>query len=137
MLNARRDGRPARAVFIGRPSKWGNSFVIGRYASRAQVVARYRAWLCEQPELVAALPELRGRGLVCFCAPAACRGDLLLAVANGAEPSVGAGATGPGGGGAERSSAPPRAAHAERNPSARKAQAPGHRDTSVPVVDES
>lgn len=86
VLNLRRDGRPTGAVFIGRPSKWGNPFVIGRDRSRAQVLARYRAWLCERPELVAALPELRGRDLVCFCAPAACHGDMLLALANGAEP---------------------------------------------------
>lgn len=106
VLNVRRDGRPAGAVFMGRPSKSGNPFVIGRDGSRAEVVACYRAWFCEQPELVAALPELRGRDLVCFCAPAACHGDVLLALANGAEPSGGAGATGRGGGRAERSFAP-------------------------------
>ena len=31
-----------------------------------------------------ALPELRGRNLVCFCAPAACHGDVLLELANAA-----------------------------------------------------
>lgn len=84
VLNVRRDGRPPGAAFIGRPSKWGNPFVIGRDGTRAEVVARYRAWLCERPELLAALPELHGRDLMCFCAPAACHGDVLLALANAA-----------------------------------------------------
>src|SRR4051794_4613424 len=29
----------------------------------------YERWLCEKPELMAALPELRGRDLCCWCAP--------------------------------------------------------------------
>ena len=32
--------------------------------------------------LLRALDELRGRDLVCFCAPRACHGDLLLRLAN-------------------------------------------------------
>ena len=35
-------------------------------------------WLADQPHLLRALDELRGRDLVCFCAPRACHGDLLL-----------------------------------------------------------
>jgi len=31
-----------------------------------------------------ALDELRGRGLVCYCAPRSCHGDLLLRLANAA-----------------------------------------------------
>jgi hypothetical protein len=30
-----------------------------------------------------ALSELRGRDLVCWCAPLLCHGDVLLALANG------------------------------------------------------
>jgi hypothetical protein len=29
------------------------------------VIAKYRIWICGQPDLMAALPELRGRDLVC------------------------------------------------------------------------
>jgi hypothetical protein len=46
--------------------------------SRADVIAKYRAWFVTQPERMKALGELGGRDLVCFCAPAACHGDLLL-----------------------------------------------------------
>jgi hypothetical protein len=70
VMNARHVGkRPATdRVYVGRPSKWGNPFVIGRDGSRDEVIAKYRAWIVRQPALMAALHELRGKDLVC-CAP--------------------------------------------------------------------
>ena len=88
VLNYHLDRLPAGAVYIGRKwrhipaSKWGNPFIEGRHGTRAEVIAKYRAWICDQPELIAALPELRGRDLVCWCAPEACHGDLLLQLVN-------------------------------------------------------
>jgi hypothetical protein len=69
-------------VYIGRPSKWGNPFVLGRDGSRDQVIASYEGWIKKQPKLVAALPELQGKTLGCWCAPAACHGDVLVRLAN-------------------------------------------------------
>ena len=70
-------------TYIGRPSKFGNPFVIGQHGSRADVIARYETWLLSQPALVeAAKRELRGKSLVCWCAPLACHGDVLLRNAN-------------------------------------------------------
>ena len=69
-------------VYIGRPSKWGNPFVIGRDGSRADVIAKYRAWIVAQPALMNALDELGGRDLICWCAPLACHGDVLIELAN-------------------------------------------------------
>lgn len=91
VLNARgrkpNEVRPNEA-YIGhttrngwRKSKWGNRFVLRRNASpeqRAEVIAMYRRWLLGQPKLMAALPELRGKDLLCWCAPEACHGDVLL-----------------------------------------------------------
>ena len=74
--------RAAHDVYIGRPSKWGNPFVIGRDGTREEVIARYEAWLLEQPELLAALPELEGKTLGCWCAPRPCHGDVLARLAN-------------------------------------------------------
>ena len=74
--------RAAHDVYIGRPSKWGNPFVIGRDGTRDDVIARYEAWLLEQPELVDALPELGGKTLGCWCPPCACHGDVLARLAN-------------------------------------------------------
>jgi len=64
-------------VYIGRPSKWGNPFVIGPDGDRGEVIAKYRAYLLASPGLMAALPELRGKVLGCWCKPAACHGDVL------------------------------------------------------------
>ncbi len=69
-------------VYIGRPSKWGNPFIIGKDGDRAEVVKKYREWILNQPELMASLPELTGMVLACWCAPLACHGDVLLELAN-------------------------------------------------------
>ncbi len=82
VLNKYHGKLPATAIYIGRPSKWGNPFVIGRDGSRAEVVAKYRAWVLAQPLLMESLHELRDMDLVCFCAPAACHGDVLKELAN-------------------------------------------------------
>lgn len=83
VLNKHRDKIPAGAVYIGRPSRWGNPFEIGEDGNREEVVAKYRTWLMAQPDLIkAAQKELAGKDLVCFCAPKACHGDVLLEVAN-------------------------------------------------------
>lgn len=69
-------------VYVGRPSKWGNPFEIGVHGTRAQVIQKYEAWFAEQPELIDALPELRGKVLACWCAPQACHADFLSRLAN-------------------------------------------------------
>jgi hypothetical protein len=82
VLNKHRAGVPAGAIYIGRGSKWGNPFRIGRDSDRATVIAKYERWLADQHTLLRALDELRGHDLVCFCAPHPCHGDLLLRLAN-------------------------------------------------------
>lgn len=69
-------------VYIGRPSKWGNPFAVGRDGSREQVIARYKEWLLKQPHLLAALGELTGKTLGCWCSPRPCHGDVLARLAN-------------------------------------------------------
>ena len=91
VLNLAKIGHvPDGAVYIGRfnsryrvaASKWRNPFVVGRDGSRAEVIEKYRQWIIGQPELLAALPELRGKDLVCWCAPEACHGQILVELAN-------------------------------------------------------
>lgn len=87
VLNKRRHVIPPGAVYIGRPSPWGNPFLIGRDGTRDEVIERYRQWLCDQPMLMErARRELAGCDLVCWCAPARCHGDLLLKIANNPKP---------------------------------------------------
>jgi hypothetical protein len=76
-------------VYIGRPSKWGNPFshkkgTLAKFqvGSIIEAVESYRAWLKMQPELMAALPELKGKRLGCWCKPGPCHGDILAELAN-------------------------------------------------------
>ena len=69
-------------VYIGRPSKWGNPFLIPRDGDRKEVIAKYHHWISTEPELLASLDELRGKRLGCYCAPQACHGDVLATLAD-------------------------------------------------------
>ena len=68
-------------IYIGRPSRWGNPFKVGRDGSREEVIAKYRTYVLSRPDLVAALPELQGKVLGCWCAPEPCHGDVLAELA--------------------------------------------------------
>jgi hypothetical protein len=69
-------------VYIGRPmyqggwrlagSKWANPFRIGPDGDRAAVLAKYEAHVRQSPQLLADLPELRGKRLGCWCVEATC-----------------------------------------------------------------
>lgn len=81
-------GRGQVGVFIGRPTKWGNPFVIGRDGNRSQVIRKYTLWLWQpkQKQLrEAARKELRGQHLLCFCAPQFCHGHILASVSQSQE----------------------------------------------------
>ena len=71
-------------VYIGRPSKWGNPFVIGKHGTREEVIQKYLEWLMSQPDLLTDIPSLKAKVLGCYCAPAACHGDVLSELANAA-----------------------------------------------------
>jgi hypothetical protein len=64
-------------VYIGRGGPWGNPFVIGKDGDREEVIRKYREWLGTQPDLMDALPSLKGKVLGCWCAPLPCHGDVL------------------------------------------------------------
>ena len=69
-------------VYIGRPSIWGNPFVMKNTSEqeRNRVCEAYEKWF-EQPEqewLRKRLPELAGKTLCCFCKPKRCHGDYLV-----------------------------------------------------------
>jgi len=89
VLNYKCDGLPAGAVYIGRlmpryglvGSKWHNPYKVGRDGTREEVIAKYERHLCDSG-LINQTHELRGRDLVCWCAPEPCHGDLLLRLAN-------------------------------------------------------
>lgn len=66
-------------VYIGRPSKWGNPWVIGKDGTREEVIAKYEEWIKTQPQLMKDLVELKGKTLGCWCFPnQKCHGDILI-----------------------------------------------------------
>ncbi len=50
--------------------------------TRAEVMAKYREYLMERPDLLAQVPKLR-KTLACWCAPELCHADILAEVAEG------------------------------------------------------
>lgn len=83
VINKYTSPTPKGAVYIGRPSKFGNPFEIGKDGDRSQVLQKYKEWLKTQPELIRAIKEeCKGKVLVCFCKPKACHGDLIFHIAN-------------------------------------------------------
>lgn len=70
-------------VYVGRPSKWGNPFRVDKLNSNAKVCARYRDWIAHKiAKKELDLEELRGKHLICWCAPLPCHADILLELAN-------------------------------------------------------
>jgi hypothetical protein len=63
-------------------SPLANPFRPGSDGSRAEVVARYREYLLARPDLLALLPELRGRRLGCWCAPLDCHANVIAELAD-------------------------------------------------------
>jgi len=66
-------------VYIGRPSKWGNQYVVGIDGNREEVIAMNRRDFLNNSQLQAdAEVELRGMRLGCFCKPKSCHGDVYV-----------------------------------------------------------
>ena len=65
-------------IYIGRPSKWGNPYMLGRDGTREEVIQKYREWLMQQPDLLSDLLQLKGKTLGCWCKPQACHGDIIV-----------------------------------------------------------
>mgnify|MGYP001600842347 CR=1 FL=1 len=78
VLNKHRDFIPQGSVYIGRGTRWGNPFKIGVDGDRVEVCDRF------EKEVLPTLDvsELKGKDLVCFCAPHRCHGDAILRKAN-------------------------------------------------------
>lgn len=96
VLNKRTDIIPPEAVYVGRPSQWGNPWRIGERSpedghsiTREEAVRLHRQALllmltAHDPDgrIILDLEELRGKDLVCWCAPLPCHADILLELAN-------------------------------------------------------
>lgn len=65
-------------VYIGRPSKWGNPYVIGPDGTREEVIQKYEEHVRSSKILMRALPSLEGKVLGCWCPPRPCHGEVLI-----------------------------------------------------------
>lgn len=81
---------PAGAVYVGRPTVYGNPFKPGPDETLRLAVANYRDWLTGSyrtskapPSLGKLREELQGKDLVCWCPlDQPCHADILLEIAN-------------------------------------------------------
>jgi hypothetical protein len=104
---------PEGAVYVGRPTNWGNPYhverkgsrwvtragdsIIGSFedvrSARRWAAEAYRAWWGKRTVSVEEIrTELAGRDLACWCplvdangTPVPCHADVLLSLANGGE----------------------------------------------------
>lgn len=78
VLNKLKDHIPKSAVYCGRPSRWGNPFPMRHESERDHVCDRFEREVLPYLDVT----ELRGKDLVCFCAPKRCHCDSILKKAN-------------------------------------------------------
>ena len=71
---------PDDAVYIGRPSRWGNPYTMVTF-TREEAIEKFRHYIRNRHEEIR--EELAGKDLVCWCTPLPCHGDVLLEIANG------------------------------------------------------
>lgn len=83
VLNIRRCTKEQKdqGMYVGRGSPWGNPFYIGKHGTRDRVCERFKAEILPTLDI----RKLRGKNLICFCAPLRCHADDLLKKANGEE----------------------------------------------------
>lgn len=85
--NRRDRNVPPGAIYVGRPTKWGNPHNIGRCNrcqeshTREEALRLYEASF-PQGFSDAVRAELHGLDLICWCAPLPCHADVLLKIAN-------------------------------------------------------
>jgi hypothetical protein len=78
---------PADAHYIGRGSPCGNPYPIDlpHGQTRELVIQRCAEHAAATPALVAEYKKLKGKKLLCFCAPRICHGDMIAIVCEGLE----------------------------------------------------
>ena len=83
--------RRDRGISVARPTPLGNPFPVGPATTRAQSIARYRAWLPEellrnpdarrQFDRIVAAARAGDVTLLCWCAPEPCHAEIVAELA--------------------------------------------------------
>jgi len=79
VFNKHKDVIPLGAVYCGRGSPYGNPYKMKKEADRDYVCDMFETDVLPTLDVSA----LRGKDLVCFCAPRRCHCDAILIKANG------------------------------------------------------
>lgn len=74
VYNKTRLKKSVKAVFIGRGSPYGNPFRVGVHGSRDDVCGMFETLILPTLDV----EPLRGKNLICYCAPLRCHGDSIL-----------------------------------------------------------
>ena len=76
---------PDGAVYVGRPTQWGNPFAVDATNGPGDAVRDFRGYVLGRLSSGVGYPlrELRGKDLVCWCPlTQPCHADVLLELAN-------------------------------------------------------
>ncbi len=83
------DNRVDPRIYIGRKhtrfsegSIWANPFPITASTPREMALEKYRNYVLRSKKLMRKIDLLRGKILVCWCAPKRCHGDVLIEILN-------------------------------------------------------
>lgn len=80
VLNKATDVLTDDSIYIGRPSRFGNPFIIGKDGNRAEVLAKYENFIRNDKQLLEDIKVLTGKDLVCWCVPQRCHGDVIVQI---------------------------------------------------------
>lgn len=77
-------GWPPDSIYVGRGSAWGNPYKADLHTSRAQAIERFRRYAERHLRAFPLwLEPLRGKNLVCHCAPLPCHAEVLKELLDG------------------------------------------------------
>jgi len=83
--------KPMWAIYVGRPSKWGNPFDWRTLpGGKPEAVEKYKDWLPRAVESGELNPEpLRDKTLMCYCkAEEPCHGDAIIEFLKNTKPKL-------------------------------------------------
>jgi hypothetical protein len=68
-------------VFIGRPSVFGNPFIVGVHGTRKQCIKQFEQYVWKSQRVLDAIRALKRNAILgCYCTPKPCHGTVIIAV---------------------------------------------------------